>query len=102
MSAALVLPLETGHESLPRKRFTREDLDRLMEAGVFEGQRYELIGGDLIDKMGQNPPHAKAIRVLAAIFVRIFDALLIRVQQPMEAARSDRERSLPEPDVAIM
>jgi hypothetical protein len=36
-----------------RKRFTRSDVARLNDAGVFEGQRYEMIEGDLIDKTGR-------------------------------------------------
>jgi hypothetical protein len=49
---------ETPSEALRRKRFTRADVDRLTASGFFAGQRFELIDGDLIDKMGQNPRHA--------------------------------------------
>ena len=41
--------------ALPRVRFTREDVDKMIDAGLFAGRRLELIDGDLIEKMGQNP-----------------------------------------------
>lgn len=102
MSAALLLPFEASAEALPRKRFTREDVERLVEAGVFEGQRYELIDGDLIDKMGQKPAHSATIRRLNAILLRFLDAARIQIQMPVEASNQDRERSLPEPDLSVL
>ena len=96
------MPIPEIAEAAPaRKRFTREEVDRLAETGVFEGQRYELIDGDLIDKR-QNPPHAFAIQLLLKCLAGLFEVDLIRVQLPMEAAPGDRERSLPEPDVAVL
>src|ERR1044071_9184756 len=99
MSAALVLPQQDAPEGLPRKRFTREDVDRLTEAGVFEGQRYELIDGDLIDKMGQKPAHAFAIRRIHEWLARLFGADRVQMQLPIEAGGPDRNTSLPEPDL---
>jgi Uma2 family endonuclease len=97
MSATPLLPsFET------RKRFTREEVDRLTETGFFEGFRYELIDGDLIDKMGQNPPHAHSIQLALRWLASIFGTDRIRVQLPMEASPADRERSLPEPDLAVV
>jgi hypothetical protein len=57
MSAA-ILPVSPGADLLRRKRFTRSEVDRMLEIGILDGQRCELIDGELIDKMGQNPPHA--------------------------------------------
>jgi Uma2 family endonuclease len=102
MSAAPLLPYKDAVEALPRKRFTREEVDRLTESGFFEGHRYELIDGDLIDKMGQNPPHAHAIRLALTWLASIFKANCILVQLPIEASAADRERSLPEPDLAVL
>jgi len=99
---AAPMPIPEIAEAPARKRFTREEVDRLAETGVFAGQRYELIDGDLIDKMGQNPPHVSAIQLLLKCLARLFEVDMIRVQPPMEAAPGDRERSLPEPDVAVL
>lgn len=74
----------------------------MLDAGLFAGQRFELIDGDLIDKMGQNPPHASAIRILLTWLTKIFGAERILVQLPTEAGTADQERSLPEPDLAVL
>jgi Uma2 family endonuclease len=98
---ALLLPFDTGDETLPRKKFTRAEVERLTADGYFEGQRYELIDGDLIDKMGQKPPHMVGIQLLFKVLVRIFGLDFIRGQGAIEASDGDRERSVPEPDVAV-
>ena len=102
MSAALLWPLQAGTEALPRKRFTREEFDRLIESGFFEGQRYELIDGDLIDKMGQNPPNAVAIQLALVWLGTVFNLKLIRVQLSIEVSTADRLGSVPEPDLAVL
>ena len=84
-----------------RKRFTREDVDRMNELGLFEGQKLELIDGDLIDKMGQNPPHAEAIPLLLEFLAIVFGLRRIRVQSPLEIASEDGIYNLPEPDLAV-
>lgn len=87
---------------LPRKKFTREEVNDLLEKGFFVGQRFELIDGDLIDKMGQNPPHANAIVRLMFFLGQFFGLMRMRVQLPMEAGPRDRKWSQPEPDVAVI
>ena len=94
MSAATLQP--------PRKRFTRDEVEQMLDAGLFAGQRFELIDGDLIDKMGQNPPHSFALNLLLECLVKIFGVKRIRMQQPVEAAPAERDRSLPEPDLAVL
>jgi len=74
----------------------------MAQAGLFAGQRFELIDGDLIDKMGQNPPHATAIRLCMAAFIKLFGVEFVLVQLPMEAGSADRERTVPEPDLAVL
>jgi Uma2 family endonuclease len=102
MSAALQLPTEPIIEGVRRKRFTRTEVERLEKLGAFEGQRYELIDGDLIDKMGQNAPHARAIRRASKALRKVFDEDLIQIQAPVEVSVDDRESSLPEPDLSVL
>jgi Uma2 family endonuclease len=52
--------------------------------------------------MGQNPPHAFAIQLVHDWFVSVFGTSLTRIQLPIEASGADRERSLPEPDIAVL
>jgi len=86
---------------LPRKTWTRAELETLEAAGHLAGCRYELIEGEVFDKMGQNPRHAAAIARLTELFARLF-AGRVSVQLPVEAAAEDATRSLPEPDIAVL
>jgi hypothetical protein len=54
VSAALLLPYQTTPDA-PRKRFTRQEVDRLLDLGIFDGQRFELIDGELFDEDGTEP-----------------------------------------------
>jgi Uma2 family endonuclease len=101
MSAA-ILPVFPAGDSLRRKRFSRREVDRMQELGIIDGQRCELIDGELIDKMGQNPPHAQAIRKLFSWLVSLFGPLQLQMQLPIEVKPADSEWSLPEPDVAVL
>jgi Uma2 family endonuclease len=101
MSAA-ILPASPAADSLRRKRFTRSEVDRMLEIGILDGQRCELIDGELIDKMGQNPPHAYAIQRIFAWLIGLFGPDRLRIQSPVEVKPGDSEWSLPEPDVAVL
>lgn len=102
MPATPLLHAQVPSEALPRKRFTRTEVERLLATGIFDGRRYELIDGDLVDKMGQNPPHAYAIQLALRWLASFLEAGRIRVQLPMEASGEDREHSVPEPDLAVI
>jgi Uma2 family endonuclease len=84
-----------------RIRFSRNDVERMLDAGLLNDRRFELIEGELIDKMGQNPPHIYVLRVIQAWLASLFGERL-QVQSALEAAHSDREFSLPEPDLCVL
>jgi len=56
----------------------------------------------LIDKMGHKPPHAFTIGLVLNWLASVFGTSRIRVQLSMEAGGEDRERSVPEPDLAVL
>ena len=101
MSAVYSVPPAAG-DSLPRKLFTRDEVQHMQDRGLFEGLRFELIDGELIDKTGQNPPHAIALSRIADWLFECFGRRRVRVQLPVEASTPDQSRSLPEPDVAVI
>ena len=101
MPAATLPSLDT-HGAPLRKHFTRAEVQLMQDSGLFAGARYELINGDLIDKMGQNSPHAAGVRKLLKIFAALVGADRVLVQLPIEASATDSDRSLPEPDIAIL
>lgn len=101
MAAAPLLPT-AAIPGTRRKFFTRQEVERMLASGALDGQRLELIDGQLYDKTGQNPPHASAIQNLTDLRGGLFPGRRIRIQLPMEAGGVDRDRSVPEPDVAVL
>jgi Uma2 family endonuclease len=85
----------------PLKTWTRPELEALDAAGLLAGTRFELIEGQIFDKIGQNPRHAAALSRLAAFLGDMFGNRRIRTQLPVEPAKPDAPRSLPEPDLAV-
>ena len=101
MAAAVLPPLEEiGFDA--RKRFTCVEFQRMLDSGIFADQRFELIDGELIDKMGQNPPHAGTIQLVLEWLISLFGPALVRGQLPLNAAVQDQERNVPEPDIAVL
>ncbi len=92
------IPLPDSAE-MPRKLWTVEECCRMTEMGLLEENgRYELLAGEIVDKMSFNEPHiyvaAQVYRVLMAIFG--FD--FVRQAAPVILGRHNG----PEPDVAVM
>src|SRR5262249_15697745 len=81
IDSEIMQAVDTG-EAKPgarRKLWTREEASKLIE--IFPGERYELIQGELIGKMGQKPPHAYVIAVLNALLGASFPRR-IRMREP--------------------
>jgi Uma2 family endonuclease len=89
-------------QPLPQGKITREEVNRLLETGYFVGQRFELIDGELINKMGQGPRHANSIHLLMVFLSRAFGIERLLVQAPIEAGPKDQKWSQPEPDLAVL
>jgi Uma2 family endonuclease len=86
---------------LGRGDYTREEVNRMEESGLLEGP-YELIDGHLVSKMGQNPPHAYALRLVAIWLASIFGSHRVQWQLPVEVSFPDRERNDPLPDIGVL
>ncbi len=100
--ATLAQPPSGIDLSLRRQKWTSEEINGLLESGYLDGQRFELIDGELIDKMGQGPRHASAIRRLQIQVVKTFGVERWLVQAPIEAGSGDQRWSQPEPDLAVL
>src|SRR5262249_58593782 len=61
----------------------------------------ELIEGELINKMGQKPPHAYVIAVLNRLLGAAFPGR-IRIQSSIALPDPDGQYSEPEPDVVLL
>ena len=59
----------------PRKLWTRSEYEEI-SSGVIDGERLELIEGELINKMGKKPPHRNSVcSPSGMVFQRIRSAL---------------------------
>jgi len=83
-----------------RKRWTREECRHLRAAGFLPGH-YELIDGEIIEKMPKNPPHRIALMLLAAWLESLFGRFCVQTQDPIVLPVPDNNSTEPEPDVAV-
>jgi len=73
----------------------------LETVGLVEEQRYELIEGKLIRKMGKNRPHMDALAYLIQCLQRIFGPLRVMQEPSIDVAPEDNPTSEPEPDAVV-
>jgi Uma2 family endonuclease len=81
------------------RRFTRDEYYRMAEIGLFDGERVELINGEIIRMSPQNNPHSWALSVLSNTLSRMLPATVtIRTQMPLAVD----DMNHPEPDLAVI
>jgi Uma2 family endonuclease len=77
----------------------RSEYDRMIELGLFQDERVELILGVLVKMSPQLAPHASTVQKLTQLLImRLQGRFTLRVQLPL-ALSDDTE---PEPDVAVV
>jgi Uma2 family endonuclease len=83
-----------------RKKFRSDEVYKMMEIGILpEESGWELIDGEIIDKMPIGSKHAAIVRKLEKYLERNFgDRLMVSGQNPI---RID-EHNEPEPDIALL
>jgi Uma2 family endonuclease len=81
------------------KRWTREEYDRMIEAGIFApGERVELLDGEIL-MSPQNSPHSTGISLtVEALRVAFGEGYHIRTQMPIALDAY----SEPEPEVSVV
>lgn len=76
----------------------RSEYDRLIELGVFDDERVELIEGVLVKMSPQRAPHASTVQRLNELLMQRREGrFTVRVQLPLALS----EVTEPEPDVAV-
>jgi len=86
-------------EGLARWRWTVDELDRMVEAGVLnEGDRLELIGGEIVP---MSPKGARHERVKAEVADWIYRQLSKDVRLVQETGWRPREDTYLEPDILV-
>lgn len=77
----------------------REEYDRLIDLGVFEGTKVQLVGGLLVEMTPQKGPHFQLIADLTMILTaQVMGRHTVSVQGPLQVD----DISEPEPDLAIL
>jgi Uma2 family endonuclease len=81
-------------------RFTREDYDAMIAAGILdENDRVELIAAEILNKTPIGPSHASTVNRLNRFFSsRVGDRAVVSIQNPVALG----DFSEPEPDVALL
>jgi len=85
-----------------RKRWTREECATLQASGLWDQQNFELIDGELIDKMGKNRPHVVAVMAVVFWLSDVFGRDRISSEAPIDVAPLDNPSNEPQPDVVVL
>ena len=86
-------------EGLVWLRWTPEALDEMLRRGDLDADRhYEILNGELYEKMGHNWPHAFAVNALQLIFGRVnSESFYVASLLPLKTGQD-----LPEPDLKVI
>ncbi len=87
-------------DDLPQRRWTVDEYHRMVAAGILTARdRVELLDGQIIEMVPQEPPHASTTSSFGNDFVVLFAGKAwVRQQLPITIAPN----SEPEPDVAVV
>lgn len=86
----------------PRKRWTRAECAALETAGVLQGERLELIEGELLTKMGKKRAHVNSLTLLQNWLVSVFGGEYVNPEAPIDVAPEDNPTNEPEPDLIVL
>ena len=86
----------------PRKRWTRAECDTLGPSGIWEQQKLELIGGELISKMGQIRPHLNAVLAMMLWLMDTFGRDRVNADASIDVAPADNPINEPQPDLIVL
>jgi Uma2 family endonuclease len=74
----------------------------LEASGIWEQQRLELVGGELISKMGKKRAHVNALVAVQAGLVRTIGEQFVNPEAPIDVAPEDNPTNEPEPDLVVL
>lgn len=97
--------LEVGELTLadiPRKRWTREEAHALVDQGFQNAEKWELIEGELIDKIGKKRPHIIWQSKVRHWLEEAFCWQRVESESPNNVAPNDNVRNEPEPDLKVL
>jgi Uma2 family endonuclease len=103
MPITLTEPPPRTLESEPlRKRWTRDECETLAKAGLVDVERYELIEGELIQKVRKSFPQMRARTFLMNRLNEVFGFDFVVPAGATDVAPADNPTSDPEPDAIVL
>lgn len=100
MATALQLPRVEPAPFPRRKLFTRQECARLQ--GIVDLERYELIAGDLIEKVGKNRPHMLADQAVLSWLMGVFGGSLVLTEPSIDLRPEDNPTTELQPDLLVL
>ncbi len=82
----------------PRKRWTRTEYRHMIEIGILEDSKVELVNGEIWEKMGQGRRHIATVTWILKALGEVFGLSRIQTQSSLPVS----EYGDPEPDVALL
>jgi Uma2 family endonuclease len=85
----------------PRKKWTREELDKMESLSLIDTAHLELVEGDLLSLMGKNQPHGDFLALLFEHLLAIFGSRKVNQEHSINVAPEDNPTSQPQPDLFV-
>src|SRR4051794_13140182 len=101
MPVTLLAPPRAEAAEIPHKRWTRDECAMLESAGI-DLERYELVEGELVQKMGKRHPHRSAVLRVCMWLRTLFAEPLVVQESSINVSPEDNPTSQPEPDALLL
>jgi Uma2 family endonuclease len=90
--------------AIRRKRWTRQEVDAFAATGLWSAQKddWELVGGDLIQKMPKKRPHTYLLIMLQNWLVQTFGVQFVNPETPIQVSPDEVSTNRPEPDLIVL
>jgi Uma2 family endonuclease len=91
--------VQVAVSGIQRRKFSKAEYYRMAEMGFFNGQRVELIDGEVILMSPQEAGHATAVELVVRVLEKAFgEGYHVRDQKPLDLGEGQE----PEPDAAVV
>ncbi len=90
--------MQTQIPQTGRKKWTRDECRQLLEIGILEESRFELIHGDIVPKLTPHERHIYTCKQIQKALEVIFGTDYVRLAAPIAIGEYEE----PEPDAAVM
>lgn len=94
--------VSSSAEGPPRKRWTRSECALLKQSGLWDGQRFELIEGEIYNKMGKNRPHVNVAKLVRLWLERVLGVEYVDSEASIDVAPDENPSNEPEPDLIVL